>query len=75
MAALDRAVPLVEVHGVAVAVSQDLHLDVARTQKVLLDVDGVVAEGRAGLGLRGHEVDLEFLDIPCDAHPLTAAAR
>ncbi len=75
VAALDRAVPLVEVHGVAVAVGQNLHLDVARTQKVLLDVDGVVAEGRAGLGLRGHEVDLEFLDVARDAHPLAAAAR
>ena len=35
------------VYAVAGAVADDLHLDVTRLFQILLDVDGVVAEGRA----------------------------
>jgi hypothetical protein len=45
VAALDRALALEEVHGVAVVVGQDLDLDVARPQERLLQVEASVAEG------------------------------
>ena len=48
MAALHRAIALVEVQDVAVAVAQDLHFDVAGAAHEALQEDGVVAEGRAG---------------------------
>ena len=46
MAALARAVPLAEPDGVAVAVGEDLHLDVAGPGEVALEIDLAVAEGR-----------------------------
>ena len=49
VAALDRAVALEQVDEVAVAVAQELHLDVARAADQLLEIDLVLAEG--GLGL------------------------
>ena len=55
VAALQRAVALAEMDGVALAVAEDLHLDVARLLEVLLDVDGVVAEGGPGLGAGGRQ--------------------
>ena len=77
VAPLDRAVALEQMHRVAVAVRENLHLHVPGTQKVLLDVDGVVAERRARLGLGRNEVDLEVLGVdarracPCRRHPPT----
>src|SRR6266478_4241881 len=50
--ALDRALALAEMNDGAVGVGEDLDLDVARRGDVLLDVDGRVAKGRAGLGAR-----------------------
>ncbi len=51
--ALHRAVALAEVDGIALAVGQDLEFDVPRLLQVLLHVDDIVIEGRAGFGL-GH---------------------
>ena len=51
MAALHRAIALVEMQDVAVVVAQDLHLDVAGAADVALQEDGAVAE--SGAGLRG----------------------
>ena len=45
VAALHRAVPLVEVDHLALAVGEDLHLDVAGVDHGLLDEHGGVAEG------------------------------
>jgi hypothetical protein len=53
--ALQRAVALAEMDGVALAVAENLDLDVARLLQVLLDVDGIVAEGGLGLGTGGLE--------------------
>ena len=50
---LDRAVALEEVDHVALAVGEDLHLDVARVDHGLLDEDGRVAEGALGLAHAG----------------------
>src|SRR6266852_836523 len=47
LAALDRALALAKVHGAAVAVADDLDLDVPRFGHIALDVDRRVAEGRA----------------------------
>ena len=52
VAQLDRAVALVEVDDVAVAVGQDLHLDVPRPLDQLLEEQRAVAERRLGLALR-----------------------
>jgi hypothetical protein len=49
VAPLERAVALAQMDRVALAVAEDLDLDVPRRGEVLLDVDLVVAEG--GLGL------------------------
>ena len=48
VAALDRAVALEQVHQIAMAVTQQLHLDMAGVAHQLLDIDLVVAEGRLG---------------------------
>ena len=55
VAALQRAVALAEMDGVALAVAEHLDLDVARLVEVLLEVDRVVAEGGARLGAGGGE--------------------
>ncbi len=49
VAALDRAVALEEVDRVAVAVGEDLHLDMPRPRQIFLDQHPVVAEGRQRL--------------------------
>ena len=55
MAALQRAVALAEMDGVALAVAEHLDLDVARPLQIFLEIDRVVAEGGLGLGARGRE--------------------
>src|SRR5690606_4305541 len=49
--ALQRAVAFAQVDDVAVAVGDDLDLDVARLLEIALHIDGAVAEGGQGLGL------------------------
>ena len=75
VAPLDRAVALEEVHAVAVAVAEDLDLDVARPAEILLDQDAVVAEGGGRLALAGGERRGELARRLDDAHALAAAAR
>ena len=71
--ALHRAVALAEMHDVAVGVGEDLELDVPRFFKIFLDVDGIVAERRAGLGAgERHRVEQRRLRMD-DAHPAPAA--
>ena len=50
VAALDRALPLEEVHRVAERIGQDLKLDVPGVGHELLDVDPSVAKAGGGLG-------------------------
>ncbi len=47
VAALDRALPLEQMHHVAVGVAEDLHLDVPRGVEVALEEHGAVAEAAA----------------------------
>ncbi len=44
--------------GVALAVAEDLDLDMAGLAEIFLDIDRVVAEGGLGLGLGGLQRDL-----------------
>ena len=55
VAALQRAVALAEMDGVALAVAEHLDLDVARALQIFFEIDRVVAEGGLGLGARGGE--------------------
>ena len=75
MAALDGAVALAQVYGVALAVGQDLNLDVARPGQVLLDVDGAVAEGGLGLAARLAHGGGKGIGVVHDADALAAAPR
>ena len=52
VAALQRAVALAQMDGVALAVAEHLEFDVARLGEILLQIDAVVAEGGLGLGAR-----------------------
>ena len=45
VAALQRAVALAQMDGIALAVADHLHLDVARLREIFLEIDRVVAEG------------------------------
>ena len=73
VAPLDGAVALAEMDDVAVAVREDLHLDVARVVEVALDVDGGVREVRLALPLRGLEGTVDVVGRAGDAEPLPAA--
>ena len=72
--ALDGAVALVEVHVVAVPVAEDLDLDVARLEHVLLDEDAVVAEGVAGFVHARREAFVRLLVVEGHAQALAATA-
>ena len=71
--ALQRAVALAEMDGVALAVAEHLDLDVAGLAEILLDIDAVVAEGGLGLAARGLEGDVA--DPPACAPPSCRARR
>ena len=71
---LERAVPFVQMHHIAILVAQDLHLDVFGVHQVLLHENVIVSESFACLGLYQIEVDPYFLYGVAAAHtPPTAA--
>ena len=74
VAALHRAVALEQVDAVAMAVAEDLDLDVPRPQHVLLDQHMLVAEGVLGFALARGQRGLEVLRLVDAAHALAAAA-
>ena len=74
VAALDRALALVQVDDVAVRVAEHLDLDVARLLDELLDEDAVVAEAVARLVAAGREALEGLLVVVGDAQALAAAA-
>ena len=53
VAALDGAVALADRHDRPVRVGKELHLDMARTLEVALEIERAVAEGAGGLALGG----------------------
>ena len=74
VAALQRAVALAEMHAGAAAVAQHLDLDMARPAEILLEVDGVVAEGGLGLGAGQREGLARRLGVLDHLHAAAAAA-
>ncbi len=74
VAALDGAVAFIEVVDLAMAVAEDLHLDMPRAQDHLFEVTLAIAEG--GLGLAPALADLldQLLGVVDRAHPAPAAA-
>ena len=75
MTALQRAVALAEMNRVALAVAEHLDFDVARLFEILLDVNGVVAEGGLGLGAGGRQRVREIVLDARHLHAAPAAAR
>jgi hypothetical protein len=75
VAALQRAVALAEMDGVALAVAEHLELDMARVAEIFLDIDGVVAERALRLGARLADLALELVLGADDLHAAPAAAR
>ena len=72
--ALHRAVALEQVHGLARAVGEDLHLDVPRPHDGLLDEHGRVAERAVRLAHRGLERLAQVVLRVDPPHPAPAAA-
>ena len=73
--ALQRAVALAQVDGVALAVAEHLHLDVAGLRKVLLEIHAVVAECGLGLGARRLQRHVEVLGRAGHLHAAAPAPR
>ena len=72
----DGAVAVAQVHEVAVAVGEHLHLDVARRGQVALDEQRAVAEGALGQAPRGRQRRRRArAALAHDLHALAAAAR
>src|SRR3546814_10368769 len=74
MASLRRTVALEEVHGVAVVVAEDLHLDMARRRQAALQQDMLVAERGLGLAARRLQRFEEIVLARPHSHALAAAA-
>src|SRR5205807_8151120 len=74
VAPLQGAFTLPEVDDVAVAVAEQLDLDVARPVDVALQVDAAVLEGALGLAAGGLEARLERRLVAGHAHAAAAAA-
>src|SRR6185436_15086000 len=74
VAALHRAITFAELHYPARAVSQHLHLDVARPRDVALQVHARIAEGGTGLGRRELERGIELTPALDTLHAAAAAA-
>ena len=74
VAALDRAVALEEMHGVAVGIAQNLHLDMAGTFDELFEIDFVLAEGSLRLALGFGHFAGELILRADGAHAATTTA-
>ena len=74
VAALGRALALVEVDDVAVRIAEHLDLDVPRRFDVALQQHPVAAERAGGLALAALQRGQEFIGTADDAHALAAAA-
>src|SRR5580658_10954355 len=74
MAALDRALALAEPNSVAVFVGENLHLDVARIDDGLFDIDFAIAERTLCLALGRFERGTKLLARVHEAHAFATAA-
>jgi len=73
--ALHAAVPLKQVHHVAVGVGEHLHLDVAWVDHRLLEIHGRIPEGRFGFPTGGFDGLGQPTPVSDPAHPTTTPAR
>src|SRR5579883_115673 len=73
MAPLNRAVALAQMNRAALAVAQQLDLHMARLFEIALDIDGIVAEIRAGFALSQLQRFRQLLGAAGDLHPFSAA--
>src|SRR5258706_6409956 len=71
--ALQRAIPLAEMHHFAVGIRDDLDLDMSRFLQIFLEIDGIVAEGGFGLGARRGKRGSKLLQIERHFHAEPAA--
>lgn len=71
---LDGAVTLVQVHDVAMVVTEELHLDVLGLVEEALDEDGAVAEGGLCLGRGALEVLLQRFLVADHTHATATAS-
>lgn len=75
MTSLDRAVTLVQVNDVSVAVAKKLHLNVLGSVEEALNEDGAVAERRLGLGGGALEGILELFLLPDNSHTTSTTTK
>ena len=75
MTALHAAIALEDADDVAVGISEDLHLNVARLDQVLFQQHGIVAERGCSLALAAGQRSSKLLRRIDTAHALAAAAR
>ena len=75
MAALNSAVTLIHVNVVAVLVTEDLYLNMARVLDILLDDHVIVVKALLCLSLGRVELVHELLLVSHDPHSFTAAAK
>ncbi len=75
MAALHRAIALIEVHEVAVLIAQDLHFNVAGARDIALQKHGAVTESGGSFLAGLVHFPGELLGIFDDAHATAAAAE
>src|SRR6266550_6880573 len=74
VAPLHRAIALAEPHDVSVTIGEELHLDVARGDDGLLQIERGLSEGGGGFARRAPPRRIEILIAPHRPHALTAAA-
>ena len=75
MTPLDRAIPLEQVHVVALRVAEHLDFDVPRPLDIFLDQHGIVAETTGGLALARSQRRGKVVGLVHRAHALAAPAR
>src|SRR5579885_376075 len=74
MPALKRAVTLAKMDGLAAAIAENLHLDMARFLEKFLQIDGAVAKSCFGLGARHLKRGGKVIRRARDLHAAPAAA-
>ena len=75
MAALDRTFALAKMHHIAMAVGNDLHLDVTRLAKIAFQIDGIITECRLCLGAGRAEGLGKVISGLGNLHAATPATR
>ena len=73
MAALEAAIALAQVDDRSAPVAHDLHLDVPRPGKELLDVEVAIPERRPRLGAAARPCVVELVGPPSRTHAAPAA--